>query len=84
MTTQTAAKPFRRILLTGAAGGLGKILRERLKAWTDTLVVSDLSDLGPAQAGEEVVQCDLADKAAVLAMVKDVELILHRSEEHTS
>lgn len=77
MTTQTATKPFRRILLTGAAGGLGKILRERLKAWTDTLVVSDLSDLGPAQAGEEVVQCDLADKAAVLAMVKDVELILH-------
>ncbi len=77
MSTQTSAKPFHRILLTGAAGGLGKILRDKLKDWTDILRVSDLADLGPARDGEEVVQCDLADKAAVLELVKGVELILH-------
>ena len=77
MDKQVAAKPFHRILLTGAAGGLGKILREKLKDWTDILRVSDLADLGAAQEGEEVVQCDLADKVAVMDLVKDVELILH-------
>ena len=71
------SKPFKRILLTGAAGGLGKILRERIKPWADVVRLSDLADLGPAGEGEEVVQCDLADKAAVLAMMEGVDAVLH-------
>lgn len=72
-----STKPFKRILLTGAAGGLGKILRQRLRELAEIVRLSDIADLGPAGAGEEIVQCDLADKKAVLAMVKDVDLIVH-------
>ena len=77
MTTNSNSKAFKRLLLTGAAGGLGRILRERLKPWTDVLRISDLADLGPAREGEEIVQCDLADKAAVMAMMEGVDAVLH-------
>ena len=71
------AKPFRRLLLTGAAGGLGRVLREPLRAWTDVLRVSDLIDPGPAAEGEEAVVADLADRAAIQALLKDVDAVLH-------
>lgn len=71
------SKPFKRLLLTGAAGGLGKILRERIKPWAEVVRLSDISDMGEAQAGEEIVRCDLADKAAVLALLDGVDAVLH-------
>jgi uronate dehydrogenase len=71
------AKPFKRLLLTGAAGGLGKILRERIKPWADVVVLSDIADMGAAGEGEEIVQCDLADKAAVMKLMEGVEAVLH-------
>jgi uronate dehydrogenase len=77
MTDQTSKKPFKRLLLTGAAGGLGSILRDKIKPWADIVRVSDLADLGPAREGEEVVQCDLADHDAVMKMVEGVDAILH-------
>jgi uronate dehydrogenase len=66
-----------RLLLTGAAGKLGNELRQRLKRHAGILRVSDITDLGPALAQEEVMQCDLADKAAVHALVADVDAIVH-------
>ncbi len=66
-----------RILLTGAAGGLGKTLRGRLKSNCAVLRLSDLAAVGDAQAGEEVMGADLADAAAVSAIVKDVNAIVH-------
>ena len=70
-------EPFNRLLLTGAAGGLGHVLRERLKPFARTLRVSDLADLGAAAAGEEVVQCDLAQRDPVHALLADVDAIVH-------
>jgi uronate dehydrogenase len=75
--TAAVKKPFKRILLTGAAGGLGKILRERVKPWTEVLRLSDLGDMGDARPGEEIIRCDLADKAAVLALMEGVDAVLH-------
>ncbi|MDL2356563.1 MAG: NAD(P)-dependent oxidoreductase, partial [Pseudomonadota bacterium] len=79
MTTENIGKPFKRILLTGAAGGLGTVLRERIGAWAEVVRLSDLriDNLGVARAGEEIVQCDLADKAAVLTMMEGVDVVLH-------
>ncbi len=77
MTSTTTAKPFKRILLTGAAGGLGKILRERIKPWAEIVRLSDIGDMGDAREGEEIVQCDLADKPAVLALMEGVDAVLH-------
>lgn len=77
MNDETRARPFKRILLTGAAGGLGRVLRERIKPWADVVRLSDIGDMGEARAGEEVVRCDLAEKAAVLALMEGVDAVLH-------
>lgn len=42
---------FNRLLLTGAAGGLGRELRTRLKAYCTSLRLSDIADLGAEAAG---------------------------------
>lgn len=70
-------KTHHRLLLTGAAGGLGTALRDRLKANCDVLRLSDKSGFGTAQAGEEVLLADLANAAEVDAMVAGVDAIVH-------
>ncbi len=70
-------KPFKRLLLTGAAGGLGKVLRPRIAAWADVVRVSDIAALEPAGANEEIHLCDLSDKAAVLDLLDGVDAVIH-------
>ncbi|MDY7534392.1 NAD(P)-dependent oxidoreductase [Pseudomonas sp. Bout1] len=78
MTTNTAPTPFNRLLLTGAAGGLGNVLRERLRPYANVLRLSDIANMAPAaDEGEEVVPCDLSDKQAVHQLVEGVDAILH-------
>ncbi|KFE57112.1 NAD-dependent epimerase/dehydratase family protein [Pseudomonas syringae] len=77
-TTHTAPTPFNRVLLTGAAGGLGKVLRKSLRPYAKTLRLSDISEMAPAaDASEEVQICDLSDKQAVHQLVEGVDAILH-------
>ncbi|TBW04381.1 NAD(P)-dependent oxidoreductase [Azotobacter chroococcum] len=67
-----------RLLLTGAAGNLGKVLRESLRPYARILRLSDISPMAPAAGDhEEVVTCDLADKAAVHALTEGVNAIVH-------
>lgn len=66
-----------KLLLTGAAGGLGRALRERLKANCTTLRLSDRVDVGPPGPAEEVVLADLADAGAVHRAVEGVQAIVH-------
>ncbi len=73
----TPAQHCARLLLTGAGGNLGKVLRTRLKPYTDILRLSDISQLDPAGPGEEVIACDLADARGVDALVQDVDAIVH-------
>ena len=68
---------FECLLLTGAAGALGRVLRPRLAPLARTLRVSDLADLGAAAAGEEVQRADLADKAAVHELLRGVQAVVH-------
>jgi uronate dehydrogenase len=68
---------FRRLLLTGAAGGLGCELRPRLKAYCDTLRVSDIAPLGNIGPGEELQVVALQDAAAVPALLRDVDAVVH-------
>jgi uronate dehydrogenase len=76
-TVQTTQNPFNRLLLTGAAGGLGKVLRKTLRPYAKTLRLSDIVDMAPAESGEEVQICDLSDKQAVHQLVEGVDAILH-------
>ena len=68
---------FRRLLLTGAAGNLGRELRPRLKKYCDVLRVSHRKEFGAAGPGEEVVLAELSDKAQVHELVRDVDAIVH-------
>jgi uronate dehydrogenase len=77
MTTPPLTKPFNRLLLTGAAGGLGRVLRGNLKPFARTLRLSDIQSLAQAQAGEECSPCNLADKAAVHALLHEVDAVVH-------
>ena len=67
----------RRLLITGAGGGLGRYAREGLKNCAGGLRLSDIVELPAAGEGEEVVRCDLADREAVEALVQGCDAILH-------
>jgi len=68
---------MKRLLITGAAGGLGSLARRRLTGLADILRLSDIADLGAAAAHEEVVPCELGDFAQVKALVEGCDGIVH-------
>ncbi len=70
-------KPFRRLLLTGAAGTLGRVLRPRLGLLCEHLRLSDRADLGAAAPGEELHPAALEDRTAVLALLDGVDAVVH-------
>ncbi len=76
MQAATAIR-FNRLLLTGAAGHLGREMRRRLPAYCTTLRLSDRLDLGAAGAAEEVRVAELNDAAAVHALLDGVDAVVH-------
>jgi len=66
-----------RVLLTGAAGGLGRVLRPRLRPRCSLLRVSDIAAMESAGAGEEVVEAALEDRAAVHALLQGMDAVVH-------
>jgi uronate dehydrogenase len=68
---------FERLLLTGAAGQLGRELRPRLKAYCRTLRLSHRAPFGDAGPGEEIVIADLADADAMLGLLEGVDAVVH-------
>ena len=72
-----SAPRFDRLLLTGAAGNLGRVLREGLAPLTKTLRLSDRADLGAAAAGEELAPAELGDFDAVLRAVEGCDAVVH-------
>ncbi len=76
-TPAVSAPPFDRLLLTGAAGGLGRVLRPRLKRLCRVLRLSDIAAMEAAGEGEETIVTPLQDAAAVSALVDGVTAIVH-------
>ena len=72
--------PFNKLLLTGAAGTLGRVLAPALLPLTQKLIVSDraepLQRLGPVE-GAQAVPCELADSAAVHGLLEGVDGLVH-------
>lgn len=68
---------YQKILLTGAAGGLGKVLRPHLSTLAELARLSDIVPMQEAASGEECVVCDLSNKAAVDALVAGCDAIVH-------
>ena len=70
-------KTHNKILLTGAAGGLGKALREPLKLNCNTLRLSDISSFGEAGKNEEIILADLANSQQVHTILEGVDAVVH-------
>ncbi|MDX3532536.1 NAD(P)-dependent oxidoreductase, partial [Streptomyces sp. ID05-39B] len=64
----------RTVLLTGAAGGLGTLMRELLPAYGYEL---RLLDLRPVEGEPDAIVADLADRDAVREAVRGVDAIIH-------
>ncbi|MGW0839844.1 NAD-dependent epimerase/dehydratase family protein [Streptomyces sp. NPDC002787] len=64
----------RTVLLTGAAGGLGTLMRELLPAHGYEL---RLLDLLPVEGEPDAITADLADKEALREAVRGVDAIIH-------
>ncbi|MFD0560143.1 NAD-dependent epimerase/dehydratase family protein [Stackebrandtia endophytica] len=79
MTRQT-------ILITGAAGGVGTLLRPRLAREDRTLRLLDIVPAVDPQPGEEVVTGSVTDLDTMVAACRGVDTIIHlggQSREHT-
>ena len=68
---------MQRVLITGAAGGIGTGLRRTLAGVYPALRLSDIRDIGDAAPGEECVTVDLADMDAVENLCAGVDGIVH-------
>jgi uronate dehydrogenase len=68
---------MRRILLTGAAGGVGSWLRKLLPAIYPGLILSDLKTPDDLSPDETFIAADLADFSQVQKIVEGVDGIIH-------
>ena len=68
---------WNRILITGAAGRLGRHLRSGLNDLCAHLRSTDMREFAPATALDECVLADLADTSAVGRLMREVDVVLH-------
>ncbi|MFJ6729010.1 NAD-dependent epimerase/dehydratase family protein [Streptomyces sp. NPDC091281] len=71
-TTPPAAP--RTVLLTGAAGGVGTLMRDLLPAYGHDL---RLLDVRPVEGAPDAITADLGDRAALREAVRGVDAIVH-------
>jgi uronate dehydrogenase len=72
-----SAQAAPRILITGAAGEIGRVLRAGLYDGHRTLRLLDIKPQEAAREGEECVTADLADMAALQRAMFDIDCIVH-------
>jgi len=68
---------LKRLLLTGAAGGVGTAVRPLLSSFAEHVVLSDIAAIDDVGPNESFTQCDVSDAAAVDALVDGADGIIH-------
>jgi uronate dehydrogenase len=66
-----------RVLVTGAAGTIGRALRTGLRGRYPLLRLVDVAPQAPAEAGEEVLALDLNDRGATEDAMAGVDAVVH-------
>ena len=77
LTSPASSLRFARLLLTGAAGYLGRELRPRLKTYCDVLRLSDRIEVTGMNPGEEFQITALENQEQVLTLLDQVEAVVH-------
>lgn len=73
----TEGPVLKRLLITGAAGGLGSAARKHLAGFAEKLRLSDISTVEDLQDAEDFVQADLGDADAVHDLVSGCDGVVH-------
>jgi uronate dehydrogenase len=68
---------LKRLLITGAAGGLGRAMRPRMRKFAHSVRISDITEIADFDAQEEQMTCDLGDAGAVMKLVEGCDGIIH-------
>jgi uronate dehydrogenase len=69
---------MKKIVLTGAGGRLGSLLRKPLLELCDVLISSDIvDDIGVLHENEHFVQADIADYAQVHGLLDGADMVVH-------
>lgn len=71
------------ILITGAAGQIGRALRGGLRGAYPLLRLLDVAPLGDAAAGEEVLHGDIRDPAAMEKATAGIDCVVHLAGQST-
>src|SRR4051794_10506699 len=66
-----------RLLVTGAAGNMGRLLRPLLRVPGRVLRLADVVEVDDVVDGEESMVVDVTDASAVAKAVQDVDAVLH-------
>ncbi len=66
-----------KLLITGAAGGIGRVLREGLAGRYDLLRLADIAPQAPAAAGEECLTLDIGNLDATFSACDGIDCVVH-------
>jgi nucleoside-diphosphate-sugar epimerase len=66
-----------RLLMTGAAGNMGRLLRPLLRREGRVVRLADLVEIEDPQPGEEIIAADLTDADAIAKACQGVDAVLH-------
>lgn len=66
------------VVITGAAGNIGSVLREGLRGRCETLALADIAPLGEAAPGEQLFEnADICDLGGMQAIMESADCVVH-------
>ena len=68
---------FKRLLITGAAGNLGKVLRSGLAPLAETIRCTDRIEMEAGNANEECMIAELGDFERIMEVVEGCDAVVH-------
>jgi len=77
MVNQAPEPGTQRVLITGAAGALGAVIRAGLKGRCELVRCTDIRAMEPPDRSEQVVVADLGDLAAMKKLIRGIDTVIH-------